>query len=148
MRCYLIRDDRVTVHPDVPRDSSDDAIVLQSIKDLDVRRFPTTRLVTLWNSLPGASPVKRFTSRPVAVKRVWQALEVLPLSSSRIDSKQARLIALLRRPEGACLSDLVEATGWQAHSVRGVLSGVVRKKLGLKLSSAKEGNVRVYRIQA
>lgn len=148
MRCYLIRDDHVTVLADAPEAVGTDTIVLHSTKDLDARRFPTSRLAAIWNTLPGASPVKRFTSRPVAVKRVWAALEALPLSGARSDSKQAQLIALLKRPEGACLDDLVKVTGWQPHSVRGVMSGVLRKKLRLKLTSAKDGNVRVYRIQS
>lgn len=44
-------------------------------------------------------------------------------------TKQSRLIELLQRPAGANLTDLIDATGWQAHSVRGVISGILRKKL-------------------
>jgi hypothetical protein len=146
MRCYLIRDNRVTVCPAAPKTIGDGSILVRTTKDLDALRFPISRLITLWNHLPGTAPVKRFTDRPTAVKRVWQTLEALPLSSARADSKQAQLIALLQRPEGARMADLMSATGWQAHSVRGVLSGVLRKKLGLAVSSKREGDVRVYRI--
>lgn len=62
-------------------------------------------------------------------------------------SKQARLIELLKRPNGATLAELVEATGWQAHSVRGAISGTLKKKLGLKVVTEKvEGCGRVYRL--
>lgn len=65
------------------------------------------------------------------------------------DTKQATLIALLRRKQGATIVELSEATGWQAHSVRGAISGSLKKKLGLAVTSdAVEGRGRVYRIVA
>ena len=65
----------------------------------------------------------------------------------RSDSKNATILELLRQPNGATLQDLTAATGWQAHSVRGFLSAVVGKKLGLKLESTKrEDGQRVYSI--
>ena len=61
------------------------------------------------------------------------------------NNKSAMIIALLRRKEGATLTDLTKATGWQPHSVRGFLSAQVGKKLGLKLYSTKrEDGQRVY----
>jgi predicted transcriptional regulator with HTH domain len=59
---------------------------------------------------------------------------------------QAALLALLSRPEGATNAEIQEATGWQPHSVRGALSGLVKKKLGHDVSSTKEEHGRVYRI--
>ncbi len=54
---------------------------------------------------------------------------------------------MLRRPEGATIEQVVEATGWQRHTVRGAMSGALKKKLGLTLASEKvEGRGRVYRI--
>jgi hypothetical protein len=61
-------------------------------------------------------------------------------------SKQSRIIAMLRSPSGTTIAAMIKATGWQQHSVRGFLAGVVRKRLKLKLGSAKVDGNRVYRI--
>jgi hypothetical protein len=56
-------------------------------------------------------------------------------------------VRLLRRPEGATIDDMAEATGWQPHSIRGALSGVIGKKLGLKVTSEKlPGRARTYKV--
>ena len=61
-------------------------------------------------------------------------------------SKQSRVIAMLQSPTGATIAAMMKATGWQQHSVRGFLAGVVRKRLKLKLSSKKVDGNRVYQI--
>ncbi len=65
----------------------------------------------------------------------------------RADSKQDGVIAMLRAPAGATIAAMAGATGWQPHSVRGFLAGVVRKKLGLNLISEAGDAGRVYRIK-
>lgn len=66
--------------------------------------------------------------------------------TSRAGSKQAQVLALLKRPEGATISQICEATGWQQHTVRGAFAGTFKKKLGLAITSTKEaGADRVYR---
>src|SRR3954463_7077561 len=61
-------------------------------------------------------------------------------------SKQSRVVGLLSSPDGTTIAAMMKATGWQQHSVRGFLAGVVRKKLKLKLNSKKIDGTRVYRI--
>ena len=118
-------------------------------------------------------PVKKFTDRKTAVARIWKAIQALTppaaqhtapvatkkakatkaatrekaASTTREGSKKAKVLELLRQPDGASLADLMAATGWQAHSVRGFLSGSVSKKMGLKVESSKRSDgQRAYRV--
>ena len=66
---------------------------------------------------------------------------------TRENSKQAQVIAMLQRPEGATIAQICEATGWQAHTVRGTFAGAFTKKLGLAITSTKvSGGDRIYTI--
>ncbi len=70
-------------------------------------------------------------------------------TAHRAGTKQEMLIDLLQRTDGTTLDEMVAATGWQAHSVRGAMSAALKKKLGLTITSEKiEGRGRVYRIAA
>jgi len=59
-----------------------------------------------------------------------------------------KVVTLLKRPKGATIADMMKTTGWQAHSVRGAISGAIKKKLKLAVVSEKTGAVRTYRIKA
>jgi hypothetical protein len=136
--------------------------------------WPMTRLVDIWNSLAGVIPVRKFTDRKKAVARIWRAIQSLvpattapeartaapaksrkgkkPTSSTKSDtaregSKKEQVLEMLRQSDGATLEDLMVATEWQAHSVRGFLSGVVSKKLGMEvLSTRRPDGLRTYRV--
>jgi hypothetical protein len=69
-----------------------------------------------------------------------------PERHSREGSKQAQVIAMLRRTEGATVAEIAVAIGWQHHTVRGAIAGALKKKLGLPIVSEKEERGRVYRI--
>lgn len=93
-------------------------------------------------SVRKATPAKRApkgrTKREVAKPKV-----------ARDGSKTAKILDLLKRPGGATSKDLMKATGWLPHSVRGFLSGTVRKKLGLTVTSTKgENGERTYSVEA
>ena len=76
--------------------------------------------------------------------------EAAPKSRTpREGTKQATLIAMLRAPEGATIEEIMAATSWQSHTVRGAMAGALKKKLGLEVTSEKvEGRGRVYRLPA
>jgi len=99
----------------------------------------------------GANPAGNKPSRRAPARRKSKAANKAPrprVSRNRSDSKQARVIEMLRRRQGATVAAVMKATGWQRHSVRGFLAGVVRNKLGLTLVSEKTGEQRIYRILA
>ena len=76
----------------------------------------------------------------------WQQ-EAKPTPRTREDSKQAEVVRMLQRPEGATIRQICEATGWQQHTVRGTFAGAFKKKLGLTITSDKEqGGERIYRV--
>ena len=66
----------------------------------------------------------------------------------RAGSKQARVIEMLMKPEGTTIDDIMKATDWQQHSVRGFFAGIIRKKLKLTLTSEAAEAGRIYKVTA
>ena len=157
--------------------------------------WPASRLVEIWNSVPGFTPVKKFTDRKTALARIWKAIQSLdggvgaqaanvapdktpaakqvtpaqkgtrakqaakagkaerkpPATAAvaRRGSKTADVLTMLRQSKGATLQQLMQATGWQAHSVRGFISGTLGKKMRLTVASTKgEDGQRRYSVTA
>jgi hypothetical protein len=133
--------------------------------------WPVSRLVEMWNCLPGLKRVRKFTDRKTAVRRIWHAIQRLEVgsdgkgaigsglhhsSASRVPHKPVargtgtpatkadQIIALLKRPSGATLKSIMAVTGWQAHSVRGFISGQLRKRMCLDVRSFERNGERVY----
>jgi hypothetical protein len=121
----------------------------------------------------GLKPVKKFTDRKTAVTRIWKAIQALTATpaqqaapvtpkktkaakgasaknakpTTREGSKKDIVLGLLRRTGGATLKDIMDATSWQAHSVRGFISGSLGKKMGLTVESfKKEDGERTYKL--
>jgi hypothetical protein len=92
-----------------------------------------------------SKPAKKRTRGP-AVEQHHQSGRKDKLGNTQ--SKQSRVIAMLRSPPGATIDAMMKVTGWQQHSVRGFLSGVVRKRLKLNLSSEKVDGNRAYQIKS
>lgn len=97
-----------------------------------------------------AQPTRSTTRKPT--KKAQPARKVRPSdskstkrASANPSSKTGAILAALQRDEGASINELMAIAGWQAHSVRGFLSGTVRKKMGLTLSSAQAEGGRRYR---
>jgi hypothetical protein len=92
------------------------------------------------NEPPSDAPAPDAATEPEAAPKARKPRE---------GTKQAQLIAMLRTPKGATIDEIVAATGWQPHTVRGAFAGALKKKLGLEVTSDKvEGRGRVYRLEA
>jgi Protein of unknown function (DUF3489) len=161
-----------------------------------VRPWPTDRLVAMWNSLPGVTPVKSFKSAAVAAGKIWGRIQRLgettkpnaeptakggaraaksaaakekgnkkttpakkapkaaksaksgataKPAATRDGSKKAIVLEMMRRKGGCTLAEIMKATDWQAHTVRGFVSGTLGKKMGLTVTSAKnDAGERTY----
>jgi hypothetical protein len=93
-----------------------------------------------------ATPSNDVEAAPTETQKAPKTAEPKP-RRTRNDSKQAQLIAMLKRSKGASIDEIVAAFRWQAHTVRGAIAGALKKKLGLDVASDKvEGRGRVYRI--
>jgi hypothetical protein len=123
MRVYIIGNDGISLCRRAPATVNDGEIAVGSNEELHAAPLSAKRLLALWNALPGAEKRKKVGP-----------------------SKQDVVVAMLRQPEGATVDEVASVTGWQRHTVRGVFSGTLKKKLGLILASDKEERGRVYRI--
>jgi uncharacterized protein DUF3489 len=150
MRIYIIGDDGITLCREAPAAVNEGEIAVASSEELHAARLSGKRLLAMWNALPGVEKRKKLGDRDALIDQLWSAIEMLPepepQSDTKRPSKQGEVIAMLRRAEGATVDEVASATGWQRHTVRGVFSGTLKKKLGLTLASAKEDRGRVYRI--
>jgi hypothetical protein len=146
MRVYIISSDDLVTARKAPIEPRENEIAVVSIEELHAARLSAKRLLALWNGLPGAERLTKIGDRAALIERLWAAMERLPDQQAARVSKQNDVIALLRRPEGATVEEVRAVTGWQPHTVRGVFSGALKKKLGLAVVAAKEERGRVYRI--
>lgn len=100
-------------------------------------------------AIPDSAPVATIQVRSAAdAPDSATAAPVAPLARTlREGTKQAVLISMLRSETGATIPEIIAATSWQAHTVRGAMAGALKKKLGLEVTSAKvEERGRVYRM--
>ncbi|HEY2534129.1 MAG TPA: DUF3489 domain-containing protein [Xanthobacteraceae bacterium] len=150
MRIYIIGNDGITLCREPPVAVSEGEIVIAWNEELHAARLSSKRLLALWNALPDVEKRRKVGDRDALIDQLWSAIETLPdpQSDETRPSKQDAVIAMLRRPEGATVDEVASATGWQRHTVRGVFSGTLKKKLGLALASTKEERGRVYRVAA
>lgn len=127
-------------------------------------QHPQKKLTNFPETLKGGARIKVLTSmrnaqliepsaaEPAVYVATATGLQAIGITvqaprAKREGTKQAVLIELLTRAEGATLPQMTEATGWQVHTVRGAMAGALKKKLGLEITSEKQpGTDRIYRI--
>ena len=152
MRIYIIGNDGITLCREPPAAVNEGEVVVASNEELHAAQFSGKRLLALWNALPDIEKRKKVGDRDALIDQLWSVIEALPdpdqQSDTKPPSKQDAVIAMLQRPEGATVDEIASAMGWQRHTVRGLFSGTLKKKLGLTLASAQEERGRVYRIAA
>ena len=149
-RVYIIGNDGITLCREPPAAVAEGEIVVASNEELHAAQRSGKRLLRLWNALPGVEKRKKVGDRGALIDQLWSAIEALPDPDQQSDrkraSKQEAVVAMLQRPEGATVDEVASVMGWQRHTVRGLFSGTLKKKLGLTLASAQEERGRVYRL--
>ena len=126
---------------------------------IPVKKFKdrNTAVTRIWKAIQGLAEAALTAAQlrnapalaaPQAKRSSTAATATEDANTARDGSKKAQILALLRRPHGATLAEIMVATGWQAHSVRGFISGSLGKKMGLSVASAKrEDGERVYQLK-
>jgi hypothetical protein len=109
---------------------------------------PTDRAPAIADAKPSRIPKRAQAGTPARqTKKAKPSGPAKKTATPERRTKTAKILALLKRPGGASLQQLRKATRWQAHSVRGFLSGTLKRKMGLRLASNKlQGGQRTYRI--
>jgi hypothetical protein len=149
MRIYIIGNDGITLCRERPAAVNEGEIVVASNEELHAARLSGKRLLALWNALPDLEKRKKVGDRDALVNQLWSAIETLPepQSEEKRPSKQDAVIAMLRRPEGATVDEVVSATGWQrAHGARRFLGNPEEEARAHPCLGQERG--RVYRIDA
>jgi hypothetical protein len=98
--------------------------------------------------LPSKTPKKAKRAHAKSASKKRQKVAPTSPRSARSGTKQEAVLAMLLQPAGTTIAAMMKVTGWQSHSVRGFLTGVVRKKLKLKLESKTVDGSRIYHVAA
>ena len=167
MKTFIINSENKVTAGGEPQPNATGAVQFTTIDELTeiTHEWPMARLVAVWNGLPDVTAVRKFTDRHTALARIWKTLQnaAEPTQVSRPGrsknshgtkqkfaregTKKARILILLNRRRGATLEELMRATGWQTHSIRGFISGNVGKQMGLKVNtSTRSGGKKAYHI--
>ena len=112
MRIYIIGHDGITLCREAPATLSDDEVAVASKEQLHAAPLSGKRLLALWNALPGVEKRRKVGDRGTLIDQLWSAIEALPEppSDAKRPSKQDEVIAMLRRPEGATVDKVANAT--------------------------------------
>ena len=115
MRIYITGNDGITLCREPPAAVNEGEIAVASNEELRAAGLSGKRLLSLWNALPDVERRRKVGDRDALIDQLWSAIEMLPESEPRSDakrpSKQDAVIAMLRRPEGATVDEVVSATG-------------------------------------
>jgi hypothetical protein len=109
-------------------------------------RRPLSAAKPLTTGTKAPKPTPAESSLPGPTARESHSAETAKPNKLESHTKQSIVLSMLQAPAGATIAAVTRVTGWQAHSVRGFLAGVVRKRLKLKLASKKVAGTRVYQI--
>lgn len=148
----LLKKELIAERPAAPgaevwRENNDDSHISLIITDAGLQAIGVTPEGEAEAEAAVNDPTPPKSDRRAARPKAMTEPEATTPPSVRPGTKLALLIDLLRRKKGATIDESIAATGWQAHSVRGAISGTLKKKLGLTVASEKEdGRGRVYRI--